>query len=121
MLNDIIGTWAQLSFQDANSPLIEELIYLHDFINIILVFILSYVGLITIRILINVYINKHLLIAQIVEWVWTLIPAFILIQVAIPSLLLLYIIDESVDSSLTVKVIGHQWYWSYEYGDMGGS
>ena len=76
-------------------------------------------GLITLSILINVFINKYLLIAQIVEWVWTLIPAFILIQVAIPSLLLLYIIDESVDSSLTIKVMGHQWYWSYEYGDMG--
>lgn len=55
--------------------------------------------------------------AQIVEWVWTLIPAFLLVQVAIPSLLLLYIIDESVDSSLTIKINGNQWYWSYDYED----
>lgn len=55
--------------------------------------------------------------AQIVEWVWTLIPAFLLVQVAMPSLLLLYIIDESVDSSLTIKINGNQWYWSYDYED----
>jgi len=40
-----------------------------------------------------------------------------LIQIAIPSLLLLYILDESIDSALTLKVLGHQWYWRYEYTD----
>lgn len=55
---------------------------------------------------------------QIVEWVWTFIPAALLFQIALPSLLLLYILDERSDSKLTVKTIGHQWYWSYEYGDM---
>jgi cytochrome c oxidase subunit 2 len=52
-----------------------------------------------------------------IERVWTIIPAIVLIQIAIPSLLLLYMLDESVDSALTVKVIGHQWYWRYEYTD----
>ena len=54
---------------------------------------------------------------QIVEWVWTVIPAFLLLQIALPSLLLLYIIDETSDSTFTVKTIGHQWYWSYEYSN----
>jgi cytochrome c oxidase subunit 2 len=45
---------------------------------------------------------------QIVERVWTLIPAVILIQIALPSLLLLYMLDESIDSTLTLKAIGHQ-------------
>lgn len=52
-----------------------------------------------------------------VERIWTIIPAVILIQIALPSLLLLYILDESIDRSLTIKAIGHQWYWSYEYSD----
>jgi len=52
-----------------------------------------------------------------VEWVWTLIPAILLLQIALPSLLLLYILDETVDRALTLKTIGHQWYWSYEYRD----
>ena len=66
----------------------------------------------------NKYINISLLERQIIESIWTIIPAIILIQIAMPSLLLLYILDESIDSSLTLKVIGHQWYWRYEYSDM---
>ena len=68
-------------------------------------------------ILFNKFINITLLERQIIECIWTIIPAIILIQIAIPSLLLLYILDESIDSSLTIKVIGHQWYWRYEYRD----
>ena len=95
----------------------EELIFLHDFINMVLIFIIRFVGYIIIRIIYNKYININLLESQIIECIWTIIPAVILIQIAMPSLLLLYILDESVDSSLTLKVLGHQWYWSYEYTD----
>jgi len=103
--------------QDANSPIIEELIFLHDFINIVLVFIIRFVRIIIIFILINKYINKNLFESQIIECIWTIIPAIILIQIAIPSLLLLYILDESINSIIRLKIIGHQWYWSYEYND----
>jgi len=103
--------------QDANSPIIEELVFLHDFINLILIFIIRFVGYIIFRILLNKYINKNLLESQIIECIWTIIPAAILIQIAIPSLLLLYILDESIDSALSIKVLGHQWYWRYEYTD----
>merc|ERR1712228_463957 len=96
--------------QDANSPIIEELIFLHDFINIVLIFIIRFVGYIIVRIIYNKYININLLESQIIECISTIIPAVILIQIAMPSLLLLYILDESVDSSLTLKVLGHQWY-----------
>ena len=83
----------------------------------ILIFITRFVGFIIVRIILNKFINKNLLERQIIECIWTIIPAIILIQIAIPSLLLLYILDESIDSLLTLKVIGHQWYWSYEYTD----
>ena len=95
----------------------EELIFLHDFINLVLIFIISFVGFIIISIIKNSFINKNLLEIQIVERIWTIIPAVILIQIALPSLLLLYMLDESIDRSLTLKAIGHQWYWSYEYSD----
>merc|ERR1711934_1095738 len=52
---------------DANSPIIEELIFLHDFINIILVFIITFVGFIIVRILFNSFVNKNLLESQIIE------------------------------------------------------
>lgn len=82
-----------------------------------LIFIISFVGFMIVSIIKNSYVNKNLLEMQIVERVWILIPAVILIQIALPSLLLLYILDESIDRTLTLKAVGHQWYWSYEYSD----
>jgi len=52
------------------------------------------------------------------EIVWTILPAVILILIAIPSFALLYAMDELEDPRLTIKAIGHQWYWSYEYRDL---
>ncbi len=110
--------------QDANRPLIEELTQLHDFINLVLIFVLRFVGVIIVLMVTGKHINQNLLEMQIVEWVWTLIPAALLLQIALPSLLLLYMLDESVDRTLTLKTLGHQWYWRYEYSDfwaIGGS
>ena len=103
--------------QDANRPLIEELTQLHDFINLVLIFVLRFVGVIIVLMVLGKHINQNLLEIQIVEWVWTLIPAALLLQIALPSLLLLYMLDESVDRTLTLKTLGHQWYWRYEYSD----
>jgi cytochrome c oxidase subunit 2 len=54
------------------------------------------------------------------EIVWTLIPIAILVAVAVPSFNLLYYMDRTAEADMTVKVVGHQWYWSYEYPDHGG-
>ena len=53
----------------------------------------------------------------ILEIIWTIIPTIVLIFIAIPSFVLLYCMDEVVNAAITLKVIGHQWYWSYEYSD----
>jgi len=52
-----------------------------------------------------------------IEVIWTITPSIILMVIAVPSFALLYSIDEVIDPSITLKAIGHQWYWSYEYGD----
>lgn len=52
-----------------------------------------------------------------IELVWTSIPSLILVLIAIPSFGLLYAMDDVMDPDITVKVIGHQWYWNYEYSD----
>ena len=52
-----------------------------------------------------------------IEIIWTIFPAVVLLFIAIPSFALLYAMDEIIDPVLTIKVIGHQWYWSYEYAD----
>ena len=110
-----IGTWSQINFQDANSPIMEELHHLHDYINLILIYIICFVATVIVIIVLAPFINTKLIQVQIVEWVWTLTPAIILLQIALPRLLLLYIIDEVGDSTFPIKAIGHQWYWSYEY------
>lgn len=52
-----------------------------------------------------------------IEIIWTLVPSFILVLIAIPSFGLLYAMDDVIDPEITIKTIGHQWYWSYEYND----
>jgi cytochrome c oxidase subunit 2 len=52
------------------------------------------------------------------EIVWTILPSFILLAIAIPSFILLYSMDELTDDiAITVKVVGHQWYWSYQFSN----
>lgn len=66
----------------------------------------------------NSYVHRSLLENQSIEIIWTVLPAFILLFIAFPSLRLLYLLDEVNTPGLTIKVIGHQWYWSYEYSDL---
>ena len=110
-------TWSQIGLQDATSPIIEEFIFFHDFTIVVLTFIVRFVSYIMVRILFNSHVNTGLLEGQVIECIWTLVPAVILIQIAVPSLLLLYMLDERIKCGLTVKAIGHQWYWTYEYSD----
>lgn len=112
-----MSLWGQWGFQDAASPLIEELIFFHDHAIIILIIIISLVGYAALSLILNKYTCRSLVEGQEIETIWTIIPAIILVFLALPSLRLLYLLDEVGDCSLTVKSIGHQWYWSYEYSD----
>lgn len=109
--------WGQLLFQDAASPIILQLISFHDHTLIILTLVITVVSYAILIIITNKLTNRYLLEAQYIETVWTILPAIILLFLAMPSLRLLYLTDESRDPSLTIKAIGHQWYWSYEYTD----
>lgn len=108
-------TWAQLGFQDRSSFIMEEFIFFHDFALLILVIIITFVGFLLFSVIYNTFINKFLLENQILEVVWTIIPAIILICLAIPSLSILYTLDERSNNALGVKILGNQWYWRYEY------
>ncbi|YP_009048966.1 cytochrome c oxidase subunit II (mitochondrion) [Pomacea canaliculata] len=112
-----MSLWGQLGFQDAASPLMEELIFFHDHAMTILTLIISLVGYAALSLMLNSYTCRSLVEGQEIETIWTIVPAIILIFLALPSLRLLYLLDEIGDCSLTVKTIGHQWYWSYEYSD----
>lgn len=112
-----IATWKTLLLQDRASPLIEQLTFFHDNTLLILIIITILVGQILFSILFNKFINRFLLEGQLIEIIWTILPALILIIIALPSLRLLYLIDENLNPIITIKAIGHQWYWSYEYSD----
>nr|YP_010936458.1 cytochrome c oxidase subunit II [Morula spinosa]WKW54911.1 cytochrome c oxidase subunit 2 [Morula spinosa] len=112
-----MSLWGQLGFQDAAAPLMEELIFFHDHAMMILVMIISLVGYAAFSLMMNSYTCRSLVEGQEIETIWTIIPAVILVFLALPSLRLLYLLDEVGNCSLSVKSVGHQWYWSYEYSD----
>nr|QKY63886.1 cytochrome c oxidase subunit 2 [Triatoma recurva] len=112
-----MATWSNLGIQDANSPLMEQLIFFHDHTLMILTMITILVGYMMGTVLYNKLINRYLLEGQTIELIWTILPAFTLIFIALPSLHILYLMDEMNNPMVTIKSIGHQWYWSYEYSD----
>nr|UAT98230.1 cytochrome c oxidase subunit I [Eleutheronema rhadinum] len=108
---------SQLGLQDATSPLMEELVYFHDHA-VLIIFTISTFVLYTILAMVTANLTDKLILdSQEVEVIWTVLPAVILIVLALPSLRILYLMDEINNPHITVKAIGHQWYWSYEYSD----
>ena len=116
-----------LYFQDSATPQMEALVELHDNILFYLVIILFGVGWVLISIarscttadspISHKYVNHGTLI----ELIWTITPALILILIAFPSFKLLYLMDEVNDPAMSVLAEGHQWYWSYQYPDFMNS
>lgn len=112
-----MATWSNFNLQDSNSPLIEQLNFFHDHTILILTIITILVGYLIAALFFNSYNNRFLLHGQIIEIIWTILPAIVLIFIALPSLRLLYLLDEINEPLITLKTIGHQWYWRYEYSD----
>nr|YP_010613552.1 cytochrome c oxidase subunit II [Graphium sarpedon]WAR51427.1 cytochrome c oxidase subunit 2 [Graphium sarpedon]WHN78808.1 cytochrome c oxidase subunit II [Graphium cloanthus] len=112
-----MATWYSINFQNGASPLMEQIIFFHDHTLIILIMITILVSYLMMNLFFNKFINRLLLEGQMIELIWTIIPAITLIFIAFPSLRLLYLLDELNNPLITLKSIGHQWYWSYEYSD----
>nr|YP_010248874.1 cytochrome c oxidase subunit II [Catacroptera cloanthe]QTT58166.1 cytochrome c oxidase subunit II [Catacroptera cloanthe] len=112
-----MATWSNLNYQNSASPLMEQIIFFHDHTLIILIMITILVAYLMLNLFFNSYINRFLLENQMIELIWTILPAITLIFIALPSLRLLYLLDELNNPLITLKSIGHQWYWSYEYSD----
>nr|WHM51682.1 cytochrome c oxidase subunit II [Orthognathotermes sp. n.] len=110
-------TWLNLTLQDSASPVMEQLIFFHDHALMIMLMIITTVFYTMISIINNKQTSRFLLEGQMLETVWTIAPAIILVFIAIPSLRLLYLMDEIHNPAMTLKAVGHQWYWSYEYSD----
>lgn len=107
-----------LGFQDPATPLMEGIIALHSDIWAIMLFVAGFVLYMLCATLFtspekSYKVHHH----NLIEIVWTTVPAIILCVIAIPSFTLLYSLDEIVMPSLTVKAVGRQWYWSAPFND----
>nr|YP_009562235.1 cytochrome c oxidase subunit II [Cheliceroides longipalpis]QAU56481.1 cytochrome c oxidase subunit II [Cheliceroides longipalpis] len=109
--------WGSLYFQDGVSAIMEYLIFFHDYTMVIMVSVMMMVGYMLISSCINNFYNLGMFEGQELEMIWTLLPAVFLVFIAFPSLRLLYLMEDSEMYDMTIKLLGRQWYWSYEYSD----
>lgn len=114
----------QFGIQEPATPVAEGIIHFHNYLMFYMIVICVLVFWILYKIIElfnedknsfkNVQKFSH---SSVLEIVWTILPAIVLLFLAIPSFALLYSLDELIDPDITLKTIGHQWYWSYEYSD----
>ncbi|KAJ3668420.1 hypothetical protein LUZ60_018446 [Juncus effusus] len=123
---DAAEPW-QLGFQDAATPIMQGIIDLHHDIFFLPDSHFGFVLWMLVRALWHFHeqtnpIPQRIVHGTTIEIIWTIFPSIILMFIAIPSFALLYSMDEVVvDPAVTIKAIGHQWYWTYEYSDYNSS
>lgn len=114
----------QLGLQPAATPVAEQLEDLHDWLLIIITAITAFVMLLLLYVMVRFNASRNPVPSRtshntLVEVLWTVVPIVILVGIAIPSFRILYYADRTQEAEMTLKIIGHQWYWSYEYPDNG--
>nr|QGN73969.1 cytochrome c oxidase subunit 2 [Prasinococcus sp. CCMP1194] len=122
---DAATPW-QFGFQDPATPVMQGIIHLHHDIMFFDVGVLAFVLWMLVRTLWlfrarEGHIPTKIIHGTAIEIAWTVTPSLILLAIAVPSFALLYSMDENIDPAITVKAIGHQWYWTYEYSDYSSS
>jgi len=114
----------QVSFPAPYTPLMEKVESLHDLLLVIITVISVFVLVLLLYVVWRFHATRNPTPTTtthntVLEIAWTIIPILVLVVIAIPSFRLLYYGDKAQDAAMTVKVTGHQWYWSYEYPDQG--
>jgi cytochrome c oxidase subunit 2 len=112
----------QFGMQAAASPVRQHIDALHDEVLVIITLITIFVMGLLLYVIVKFGAHKHPVPsktthAPIIEVLWTVLPVLILVVIAIPSFKLMYYMDHAQHADMTLKVTGHQWYWSYEYPD----
>ena len=112
----------QFGFQDPATPIAQGIQDFHNDVCFFMVVILTFVLWMLGRTIwhfdaIKNPVPSKIIHGTVLELAWTVTPSFILMIIAVPSFALLYSMDEITDPAVTLKVIGHQWYWTYEYSD----
>nr|DBA43938.1 TPA_asm: COX2 [Bombus terricola] len=110
-----MSTWNMFLFQDSNSFYSDNLISFHNLTMMMMMMIITLTMYFIMDFSLNNFLNLNLLKNHTIEIIWTLTPMIILMIICFPSLKILYYIDEIMNPYFSIKSIGHQWYWSYEY------
>lgn len=110
----------QIGFQPAASPMMEGTTHMHNLLLVVITCIALFVGGLLSYVVVRFRASRHPVPSKtahytLLEVVWTMVPVLILVVIAVPSLKLLFAMDKAHNASMTVKAIGHQWYWTYEY------
>lgn len=117
---DVPTPWS-MTLQDAATPNQEGIHELYDIIMfnlIVILMLVSYILFVIVKDFNNNKIAyKYMVHGQVLEIIWTIFPAVVLLYISYPSFTLLYVLDEVLTPSMTIKVVGLQWYWKYEYSD----
>ncbi|MBR45106.1 MAG: cytochrome c oxidase subunit II [Rhodospirillaceae bacterium] len=114
----------QVNFQDAHSPTMERILDLNDILFWICIAISVFVMGLMAYIMIRFRRKRNPTPSKtshhsLLEVIWTVVPVILLVAIAVPSLRLLYFMDRTDEAEMTIKAIGNQWYWTYEYPDLG--
>ncbi|MBY0500799.1 MAG: cytochrome c oxidase subunit II [Alphaproteobacteria bacterium] len=112
----------QMYYQDPATPVMEQLYDFHLLLLIIEAAIVGLVGILIIYVVRRFRASKNATPSKtahntLLEIIWTTIPVLVLVVIAFPSFKLLYMMDVTPKADLTIKAIGNQWYWTYEYPD----
>ena len=115
----------ELGFQPPATPVKDRLSAFHDELLIIITLITVFVLGLLVYVMWRFNHRRNPVPSRtshntVIEMLWTVVPVLILIIIAVPSFKLMYYMDRVPNAEMTIKVTGHQWYWSYEYPDQGG-
>jgi cytochrome c oxidase subunit 2 len=115
----------ELGTQAPATPVTDRLDAFHNELLVIIILIALFVLGLLLYVMVRFSARRHPVPTRtshntMIELLWTIVPVLILVIIAIPSFKLMYYMDKAPDAKMTIKVTGHQWYWSYAYPDQGG-
>ena len=111
-----------IGLQQAASPVMERITSFNDLVFIVALVITVFVMALLLYVVFRYSAKRNPMPSKnthntLIEVAWTVVPIIVLVVIAIPSFRLVYFMDRTEEAEMTIKAIGHQWYWSYEYPD----
>nr|ATU74558.1 cytochrome c oxidase subunit II [Liposcelis bostrychophila]ATU74571.1 cytochrome c oxidase subunit II [Liposcelis bostrychophila]UNO31837.1 cytochrome c oxidase subunit II [Liposcelis bostrychophila] len=110
--------WLSFMLLESGGPVMEQMSEFHDHAMMVLFLIVSFLTVVFWVTLTNKNLNLNILTSEFLEMMWTSLPVFILLFLAVPSIQVLFMMEEVISPLMTIKIMGNQWFWTYEYSDL---